>query len=411
MNFFKKFSEIFRPQSGAVAFFTSIIIWGIGIGCFAAALNNFLSEIYSVDEWQRGWLEFYREMPGLLLVVLLAILHRVSDWRILRLGTLVSMLAVLGLLIPVDRLWLTVLIVVWSTGEHLVMPIRSSIAVAVARPTHQGESLGLVTATMNAGHILGNIIVALIFWLGLCVFHVTDHETLYKVVWCFIFLLMLISIFTTFTKNAPNIPSRRPRLYVRGKFWRFYILELFYGIRKQIFFTFGPYVLIRVYAMSTVEIAILMGVSATLNMLTSPLIGRLTDRFGYRNIMIYDTIILFFVCLVYGYANQMFAMSIAIWVVCLNYLLDSVLSTCSLATNLYAKRISANGDEFTSSLSTGISVNHLVSIVFAPLGGWIWVHWGIGALFSVAAVAALANSFFAWTIPCHSDREDDRITH
>ena len=75
-----RFTAIFRPHAGAGAFFTSILVWGIGVGCFMAAMNNFLSDLLKMDSFDRGVLEFFREMPGLLLVVLLALLHRVSDW-------------------------------------------------------------------------------------------------------------------------------------------------------------------------------------------------------------------------------------------------------------------------------------------------------------------------------------------
>ena len=38
-------SSTFRPRSGALEFFTSILVWGIGTGCFMAAMNNYLSDI------------------------------------------------------------------------------------------------------------------------------------------------------------------------------------------------------------------------------------------------------------------------------------------------------------------------------------------------------------------------------
>ena len=52
------FMAIFRPHAGAGAFFTSILVWGIGVGCFMAALNNYLSEIYHMNSLDRGWLDF-----------------------------------------------------------------------------------------------------------------------------------------------------------------------------------------------------------------------------------------------------------------------------------------------------------------------------------------------------------------
>ena len=145
--------------------------------------------------------------------------------------------------------------------------------------------------------------------------------------------------------------------------------------------------------------AFLLGVCAFINIFAAPAIGRLTDKWGYRNTMIWDTVILTFVCLLYGFAGNLFAAGIAFWVVCLNFVLDAILSTTSLATNIYVRELADGPDELTSTLSTGISINHLIAILSAPLGGWIWVRFGIGVLFTFSAVMAVCNTLFAMTIP------------
>ena len=393
-----RFAAIFRPRAGAGAFFTSIIVWGVGVGCFMAAMNNFLADILRMDSFDRGVLEFFREMPGLLLVVLLALLHRVSDWKILRLGTMISMAGAALLLVPANKFAVTAFIMIWSLGEHLVMPVRSSIAMQIAKPAHVGQSLGFLTGTMNFGSVAGSLIVAAIFFVGTR-FLACGERLLFDVLWGLIIVLMLTSFLSTFSPDAPNRPSARPRLYFRRKFNKFYALELFYGARKQIFLTFAPYVLIREYGFSTASMAFLFGVCAGVNIFAAPLIGRLTDRWGYRNTMIWDTVILAVVCLMYGFAGDLFAPAVAVAVLYANFLLDAVLSTTSLATNIYVRELASDRDELTSTLSTGISINHLIAILFAPFGGWIWQKYGIGVLFTLAAVMAVCNSLFALTIP------------
>lgn len=392
------FKTVFRPKSGAGAFFFSILLWGIGIGCFAAALNNYLSEIHHMDSVERGWLEFFREMPGLALVFLLALLHKVSDWKVMRLGTLISMLGAALLLIPADKIAIIAFIMIWSMGEHLVMPIRSGIAMQVANPGYAGQSLGFLTGIMNFGAVAGSLIVAAIFYIGTVWLDQTEGR-LFHVLWGLIILLMAASVISTFTKDAPLLPSKRPRLYFHRKFSKFYALELFYGARKQIFLTFAPYVLIREYGLSTASMAFLMGVCAFINIFAAPAIGKLTDKWGYRNTMIWDTVILFFVCILYGFSGKFFAGEIAFWIVCLNFVLDAVISTTSLATNIYVRELADSQDELTSTLSTGISINHLIAIISAPLGGWIWIKFGVEYLFAFSAIMAVCNSLFALTIP------------
>ncbi|MBE6373373.1 MAG: MFS transporter, partial [Lentisphaerae bacterium] len=240
------FSTTFRPKSGALAFFVSIMVWGVGVGCFMAAMNNYLSEIYHMNSLDRGWLEFFREMPGLALVFILALLHRVSDWKVMRIGTMISMAGAAFLLIPADKIFVTGFIMIYSLGEHLVMPVRSAIAMQVAKEGHAGQSLGYLTGVMNFGSVAGSAIVAAVFLVGS---HWLGHHSrvLFNLIWIFIFILMAVSVACTFSPNAPNQPSKRPRLYFNRKFNKFYALELFYGARKQIFMTFAPYVLIREY--------------------------------------------------------------------------------------------------------------------------------------------------------------------
>lgn len=401
----RRITSTFQPKSGAFAFFFSILLWGIGVGCFAATLNNFLSDIYQMDSVERGWLEFFRELPGLVLVFLLAVLHRVSDWKIMRLGTAVSMIGVAFLLVPSDKIFITACIMLWSMGEHLVMPVRSAIAMQVAQKGYAGQSLGLLTSAMNFGSVAGSVIVALIFYYGSKMFDCSE-ERLFQVVWCVILLLMTVSLISTFSPDAPNVPSRRPRLYFNRKFSLFYALELFYGARKQVFLTFAPYVLIQEYQFSTASMAILLGVCAGINIFAAPAIGKLTDWWGYRNTMIWDTVILAGVCILYGFAGDIFSPGVALAVVCGNFLLDAIISTSSLATNIYVRELASSQDELTSTLSTGISINHLIAILFAPLGGWIWSQYGIGVLFSIAAVMAVGNSLLAMQVPEKIVRRD-----
>ena len=402
---FSSFRDVCRPGSGAGAFFASILVWGVGMGCFGAAFNNFLVETYDVSGLQRGVLEFLRETPGVLLVAILAALHRFSDWKVLRIGTafslLFSLLAALLLLVPVPFAGAVAIIAVWALGEHLVMPVRQSIALSIAQEGRSGESLGIVTGAVSAGTVAGSLAVAGIFFLGARWFGAARQRAFYSATWALVALLLAASLAVASSVREPGLAKRaRPSFYFRRKYWRFYVLELFYGARKQVFFTFGPFVLVKLYGMPTQRVAALFAVSAFLTALWGGrLIGRLVDRWGYRNVMIWDTVVLFFVCLLYGFAKDWFPLPVATAVVCANYVLDAVLSNASMATNLYARTLSDSQEELTATLTSGISMNHVVTVFFALVGGLVFDRFGAGVLFSFAALMALANSAFALTVP------------
>lgn len=392
--------KVCREGVGAGLFFPSIFVWGVGVGCFAATLNNFLVDIHKVGGTERGIMEFFRETPGVLLIFILVLLHKQTNWKILRLGTAFSLLAAGLLLIPTKFMGAVIFITIFSLGEHVVMPVRQVIAISLAKPGKEGESQGLVTSAISAGTVVGSLLVAAVFyalpkWLGM-----EDPRMMYNVVWCIIMGLLFISICLTFMGKIEDIKGRRPHLYFNKKFWRFYTLELFYGARKQVFLTFGPLLLIKAYGMDTKQIAMLFGVSALMTALFGGrLIGKLVDRFGYRNVMIYDTVVLLVVCLMYGFADKIFPMNIAIIVVCVNYILDMVISHAAMASYVYASTLSDSKEELTATLSSGISVNHIISVLVAIVGGVAYDRLGPGALFGFAALMSLANTAFAITIP------------
>ncbi|MBR3867569.1 MAG: hypothetical protein IKM54_07240, partial [Butyricicoccus sp.] len=111
-----------------------------------------------------------------------------------------------------------------------------------------------------------------------------------------------------------------------------------------------------------------------------------------------DTLILVIVCFFYGFAHHLFSMQTAFYVCCVNYILDAVISLASMASNVYVQELADNADEVKATISTGVSINHVITIFIALFGGWIWQTLGIETLFIASAVLGLCNSAYAATI-------------
>ena len=79
-------------------------------------------------------------------------------------------------------------------------------------------------------------------------------------------------------------------------------------------------------------------------------------------------------------------MKTAFYVCCVNYILDSVISLASMATNVYVQDISETKDEIQKTVSTGLSVNHLITVLIALFGGWIWKTLGVETLFILSEI-------------------------
>lgn len=391
--------EIYRPDAKVARFLAVLILSGVSYGLYRGVQDNYLAEIVHITAFERGIVEFFREIPGLLVVLILAWMYRFSESRIFKIGLAWMTAGLAGLLVSGNgKLIVVCFMVVFSLGEHIIMPVKSTISLDLAKRDQGGASLGITGAIGSAGNIAGFVIVtALFFTLSRLGFERTD-VTAFKAAYLLALVLMLGSALTALALRESSIKVARRRFYFAKKFIKYYMLEVFYGARKQIFITFAPYVLIVHYGAATSLISMLLGICALFGFLLSPLMGRLIDRLGYKIIMVGDTLILIAVCLLYGFSHRLFPQHIAFAVVCVNFVLDSIISIASMASNVYVQDIASSQEEITATISTGISVNHVISIFIALMGGWIWKTVGIEALFSLSAALGLCNTIYAATI-------------
>ena len=391
-------ASTYRTPS-ARQFLGAVVAFAVGAGLFLGVLNNYLHEILAITRVERGIVEFPRELPGLMLFGLLALLYRFSERKIMAVAMIVAMAGLIGLILAgAVRASAIVLIVLWSTGEHLMMPVRSSIAVHLASPGKEGLALGAASSAGNLGQVAGYYIVPLIFILIPRLFPSAGAFLPFRMTFAVAALAMCAALFLTRRIDERGVIARK-RLYFRRRYTRYYILEAFFGARKQVFLTFAPYVLILRYGARTELIASLYGIWSLTNIFLSPLVGKLIDRVGYKKIIVVDTIVLTLLCLLYGFSHRLFSEGTAFIVVCVVFVLDAILFVAGMARTMYVKSVSRSQDEVTSTLSAGISINHLVSIVIAIAGGIFWERLGMETLFSFAALLALGSFVFALNLP------------
>lgn len=388
-----RLNAVFKPESRFRLFFLSLLTAGISYGIYKGVIDNYLAEVVAIGELDRGVVEFFRELPGLVLVVILAVLYTFSAEKLYQLGAVIMLLG-MGMLSVVSptKILVTLAICIHSLGEHIQLGMKSTISLEYSRPGCGGQALGYQSAVSQIGTLVGyGVIIVSFLFLG-------DRKP-FRVFFLISALVLAVSMFTSFglTSQSQTDAAKR-RFYFRRKYAKYYMLEVFYGARKQVFLTFGPYVLILFYGASASVISLLFAASAILSFFLSPVVGRIIDRLGYKIVMVADTLILVLVCVCYGFAHHVFPKEIAFYVCCVNYVLDSIISLASMASNVYVQDISDNSDQVKATISTGISVNHMISVVIALFGGWIWSKLGIETLFILSAVLGLCNSAYAATI-------------
>ena len=388
-----KLKTVFKENSFFKVFLTSLLVTGLGYGIYKGIIDNYMAEVVGMGEFDRGLAEFFREIPGLLLIFILAALYTFSAQKLYKLGAIIMLLGMgmLSIVSPTKAL-VTIAICIYSLGEHIQLGMKNTLSLEYAKENQEGQALGYQNALYQVGTLLGYIVI-------ITVFAFFSAKQLYRTFFLVAALIMAIgTVFSFRIKGNSETDKSKSRFYFRKKYTKYYMLEVFYGARKQVFFTFGPYVLILFYGANAAVISLLFAVSAVCCFFLAPLVGRIIDRVGYKVVMISDTLILVIVCFFYGFAHHIFSMHTAFIICCINYILDSVISLASMASNVYVQDISDSKEEVKATISTGISVNHLITILIALFGGWIWQTLGIETLFIISAVLGLCNSAYAATI-------------
>lgn len=388
-----KIAAIFKDGTKWKTLFLSILMMSIGYGLHKGIIDNYLAEIVGMGEMDRGLTEFFRELPGFMLIFILAIFYKFSAEKMYKLGGFI-MVAGMALLafVPPYKALVIFSILLYSTGEHIQLGMKNTLSLEYSKEGQGGQALGYQNAIYQIGNLIGYFVVIILFWF-------VSAKAIYQPFFFAATTVMILSLMLALRLSGKSETDKtKSRFYFRKKFTKYYMLEIFYGARKQVFFTFGPYVLILFYGANASVISLLFAVSAISCFFLSPVVGKLVDKIGYKPVMIGDTLILVIVCFFYGFAHHLFPKNIAFIFCCINYVLDSVISLASMASNVYVQDISDSKEEMRATISTGISVNHMITIFIALFGGWIWQKLGIETLFIVSAVLGLCNSAYAATI-------------
>ena len=369
------------------------------VACLAAALsihdsvfNNFLDDAFKIGAGARGRLEFPRELPGLLVVLLAGVLCTLAVTHLGVVGCVVFSAGMVGMALFGSRYGTMIaMMMLGSAGHHLLQPVQSSIAIGLSDGGSRGKRIGQMGALGNIGALLGAGTV----WL-----FADDVAPRYRMWFLGAAAAGTVAAMLYAGMHVPHLHQPRARLVFRRRYRLYYALELLFGARKQIFITFGPWVLIRVYGEAASGIAGLLMAGAIIGIVFKPISGWAIDRFGEGTVLVADGLVLAVVCIGYGYARTLSGdPSTALVIARGCFVTDNLLFALGAGRAVYLSRLTHSPQELTSSLAMGISINHIVSMIVPAIAGAVWVGFGYERVFAAAAVLAIAIAVVATRVP------------
>jgi predicted MFS family arabinose efflux permease len=366
-----------------VCFIATVIADGLAGSIFNSVFNNYLNDTFRLNSFYRTFLEVPRELGGFLVVFAAATLYFLRGRRLALVATLCAAtgLALMALL-SVSLHWMFVWLFIFSLGQHLFMPLYTSIGMELANEGQTGRRLGQFNAIRNFAFILGGFFTL----LGFKYLHF-DFRIAFLIA-AFFYLVASVRLCAMHPGKA-HLSAVHLRLH--REYRLYYWLSILFGTRKQIFLTFAPWVLVTVFHQPTAMLATLLTAAGIAGILFQPLLGRAIDKFGEKNVLALEAGCLVLVCAGYGFSRNLFSERTAFLIASICFIADQLLMSVNMARSTYLKKIAVHPDHVTPTLTMSVSLDHVFSITIALLGGVIWSEWGYQMVFVLGAGIALVN--------------------
>ncbi len=357
----------------------SVFLARLGQGLLLGISTNFFVDVLGLSGKQVLWLAGIREIPGLGLVLIAALISR---WPLSRRAAAALLLMGVGYgLYALVRSYAALLAVaiLGSLGFHNWMPVESALGLALSKKEHSGRVLGALSSIGSLAALVGmGVTAALAAALPLRSFYVLGG------------IAMVVGgvLVSRIPANVGESTEVKPRILFRGRYWLYYVLTFFEGSRTQVFGAFGTLVLVEDYGLKAPQISLLLAVSGIVNFVLAPRLGHLLDIVGERRTLAVGYVALA-LCFV-GYATVH-----TVWFLALMLIGINLLVTLSIGLSTYVNRI-APAEELAPTLAAGVSVNHITSVSMSLVAGTLlsivgyeWLCWGAAAVIMLSVPFAL----------------------
>jgi len=390
-----------KSMQNLIIFFVITAAAGLATGLTDTVFGNYLKEVYDVTTTQRGLIEAPRELPGLLCLVIISALSFLGDIRIAVIAQILSVIGtmVLGFFTPPFAIMLVFLFIL-SSGQHIYMPLCDSIFLAINPDQDKiGKRMGQYKSIHTAFILLAGVIAFVGFRFGFLSFN-TEVKISFIISGVF-FIVAAILLYVLIVRRKEKIIERKFRLNLDRDYKYYYILSAVHGAQKQVMLVFGPWVLIKILQKQTDTIALLTIIGSFVGIFFLRALGKWIDKFGIKKLLYWDALSFIIVYFLYGLVtwgldtNFLPYAGWPVLIVGIMFVLDRISMNMGMVRILYLKSIAKKPEDITSSLSTGISLDHFITIGFAAVAGFVWDKLGPQYVFFCTALLSFINVYIA----------------
>lgn len=382
-------------------YFIILALSALAAGMSNGVLSNYFKDAYDVTAYQRGLIEFPRETPGMIAILIIASLSFLSDIRIMVIAQILGFIGIATLgLFTLEFNIMLIFIFINSVGMHMSMPLRDSIGLSLMDSKKIGKKMGQYKGVTTAFTMVASLIVFIGFRTGIFSF-TTKFKLIFIISGVLSLVVLILYLYLGKSMKQKVKSDKRFKFVYRKDYKYYYVLTIMFGVQKQIMMVYGPWVLIDLLNKKADTLAILGIIGSFVGMFFIPALGKWIDKFGIKKLLYVDALSFIFVYIVYGILSSGFAtgklslMGLPVFVAYGLFIVDKMSNQMGMIRTLYLRSILVELDDLTPTLSLGLSLDHFVSIICAYLGGVIWIAWGPQYIFFLAAALSFVNLFVA----------------
>ena len=389
--------DSFHPgmKREAILLFVAIAFIGLSQGFSENIWTNYYSVI-GMGTNDRTLLEPIREMPGLLMMFIIAALSFLTLGRMGAVAMATRAVGLLALAWFVDGfnpVFLSLMVVI-SLGDHIFMPLRNSIGITVAKNGSEARVIGMMDATATVLYLAASVPILFLF-KGKAI---GDYRILFWLA-AGAALLAGLALGGMRTRKTGEV-TPKARLVFHKKYWLYYLISFISGLRKQIFLVFAPWMLVKLFSQPLQTMTLLNIVGAVTVFFFNPWMGHLIDRFGERKLLVGGGLVAAVIYAVYAVlCTQSPDNGVVVLVLLALSYTDRLSQSTLMGRDIFVKHTASDPSEIMPTLSAGVSMDHIASVVSPMLGGLLWTTVGPQWVFIAGSVIALVYTAMCFLVP------------
>ncbi|NKB50321.1 MAG: MFS transporter [Alphaproteobacteria bacterium] len=367
--------------------------WGLSVAVWMSLINNFAVERAAFDGADMGVLQSAREVPGFLAFTFVALLIFMREQTIAVISLLLLGAGVVATGFFPNFLGLMVTTIIMSVGFHYHETATQSLALQWSSRDQAPVLLGRMLSATSVASIVAFGLV----WAGLELLEL-DFAIIYAVGGGAT-VAAAILVHKLFPRMAVDNDQRR-ELFLRRRYWLFYVLTFINGARRQIFVVFAAFLMVEKFGLSAANLTLLLLVNHIINTFLAPKIGQFIMRFGERRAMTLEYVGLIGVFIAYALVEN-------VWIAGGLYILDHIFFSMAIALHTYFGKI-ADPRDIAPTAGISFSINHIAAVIIPAAFGLIWLV-NPAAVFYAGAGMAVVSLLLSQLIPRNPDQGNETV--